>query len=190
VFPILSAVKSTGAGAVLVLAVVLTAAFAATAHSTVGIAGAPVRSRWFVLLALAVLCTVPLTERFGAIELSLARPRRCFAIRLATAAVPLGLGVGSCLLLVPGDDALRGWFVLLVAVSIAVCAFAPDAGWFVCLGVGGLTIMVDHLSRTVPVTNVVTQVGGNGVVVVLILAVALFLGASGLARPRLERTRG
>lgn len=184
---ILAAVKSTGAGAVVAVSAVLTAAFAATAESTVGIAGAPVRARWFVLLALGVLCTIPLTERFGVLEHCFARPRRCFATRVASAAVPFGCGVGSCVLLVPSDDAVKWWFVSLVAISLVVCAFVPDAGWFVCLGVGGLTIMIDHVSLSLPVTNLVSQVGAVGVIPVLVMSVAMYLGASGSSFPQRGR---
>ncbi|KRE61228.1 hypothetical protein ASG78_12925 [Nostocoides sp. Soil756] len=178
-YPLLSAAKSSGLRAVVVLGVALAAVLAVTASDTVGIAGAPVRSRWFVLLAMAVVCTVPLTPRFMPVELGLAHPLRCFATRLVVAAVPFGLGLGACLTTAQNDDAVRWWFVLLVASSILVSAFAPEAGWFACLGLGSVSILVDHVSATLPVTNLVTKGGAPVAFVTLAAASALYLARGG-----------
>lgn len=184
-YPLLCTAKSGGFRAVTTLGLALTALFAVTAHGTVGIAGAPVRSRWFVLLALAVVATVPLAARFEPVERALAHPLRCFASRLAVAAVPFTLGLGACVVLVPTDDALRLWFVLLTATGIAVCAFAPEGGWLASLVLGSSSILVDHMSSTLPVSNALVTAGPLSAALALAAAAAIYLRRSGA--PRLHR---
>lgn len=174
-------IVTAGAGA-LVLVVVLWV----TRDQSVGLGSAPVRVRWLVMLAVAVLATAPLVPAFGEQEHSAVRPVAAAAVRASG-----GLGtsvVGFIGAVLTGDrhDVLLVWFILLTALGVCAAALLPDQAWLVVLVVGGGSVLADHMALDLPVSRLVEPVGLPPACAILVLATGLYLGWAAL-RPFVGR---
>lgn len=126
---------------------------------SIGVSGAPVRVRWLLMEAVAVMATVPLVPTFGIVERTAVR-RAAPALVRARCSMGVSL-LGFIVALATGQrhDVLLTWFLLLTAAGLVAAVVLPDQAWLVVLLLGGGTVLVDHMTASVPVSHALEPIG-------------------------------
>lgn len=137
---------------------VLLVAMVAKSEAAIGFGGVPIRWMWFLMLAVAVLGTLPLVPAFGVLETTLVRAKGSRGLRAAwhfggtAAATTIAVARSP-------DLGMLVWFVCLSAVALGCATVQPEAGVLLLLAVGGGTILVDHLVLNDPVSRAMAGLG-------------------------------
>lgn len=146
-------------------------------QSSVGFGSAPVRFHWFLVLLVAVSSTIPLDPPYGVLGRVWVRALSDRLLRLFWCATAMACGLIGTQLATTSGATLGPWLLLLGAVSLATATRVPDRAWLTTLGLGGGSILIDHLSLDLPVSRAVEGLGWTWAVV--LLGCAAFLYAVG-----------
>lgn len=121
-------------------------------------AGRPVRAAWFLLLAVSVAHTLPLASSFGLLERTWVRGRQARAIRAGFVAAT-AVSVASALWGTGAGGVLTTWFLAMSACAIASSAILGEDAWVPVLGLGGASVLVEHMALSSPVSALADAVG-------------------------------